>query len=121
MCIRDRFPTDEDLKTAFANSVLSNQHAKETLFTIALYQINTVLNDVTALSSNSFSVEHMMPKKWEQNWAKTLTSEQKNFRNQKLLTLGNLTIITKNLNSTLRNSAWSNKKKILQDLSLIHI
>lgn len=115
----NKFPTDEDLKTAFANSVLSNQHAKETLFTIALYQINTVLNDVTALSSNSFSVEHMMPKKWEQNWAKTLTSEQKNFRNQKLLTLGNLTIITKNLNSTLRNSAWSNKKKILQDNSAI--
>lgn len=115
----NKFPSDEELKTAFANAILSNQHAKETLFTIALYQVNTVLSDVTVLSSNSFSVEHMMPKKWQQNWAKDLSTEEKNNRNHKLLTLGNLTIITKNLNSTLRNSAWSNKKKILQDNSAL--
>lgn len=110
----NRFPSNEDLETAFANNVLSNQHAKETLFTIALYQINTVLHDVTALSSNSFSVEHMMPKQWQANWNKVMTPEEKNIRNQKLLTLGNLTIITKNLNSKLRNSSWSIKRNVLQ-------
>ncbi|QFG53541.1 DUF262 domain-containing protein [Chryseobacterium sp.] len=115
----NRFPSDEDLETAFANNVLSNQHAKETLFTIALYQINTVLHDVTALSSNSFSVEHMMPKQWQANWNKVMTPEEKNIRNQKLLTLGNLTIITKNLNSKLRNSSWSIKRNVLQENSAI--
>lgn len=115
----NKFPSDEELKTAFSNSVLSNQHAKQTLFTIALYQIKTVLHDMTALSSNSFSVEHIMPKKWEENWSIALTDDQKNFRNHKLHTLGNLTIITKNLNSKLRNSAWSNKKTILQTYSAL--
>ncbi|MCZ8297754.1 MAG: DUF262 domain-containing HNH endonuclease family protein [Flavobacterium sp.] len=113
----NRFPDDSDVKNAFANSILSNQHAKETLYIIALYQVKTVLNDVTVLSSNSFSVEHMMPKKWEQNWGSLSTQEEINHRNYKLLTFGNLTIITKNLNSKLRNSAWSNKKTVLQQYS----
>lgn len=113
----NRFPEDSDVKNAFANSILSNQHAKETLYIIALYQVKTLYNDVTALSSNSFSVEHMMPKKWEQHWNALDTQEEINHRNYKLLTLGNLTIITKNLNSKLRNSAWSNKKSVLQQFS----
>lgn len=113
----NRFPNDSDLKKAFANSILSNQHAKETLYIIALYQVKTLYNDVTALSSNSFSVEHMMPKKWEQHWNALDTQEEINHRNYKLLTFGNLTIITKNLNSKLRNSAWSNKKSVLQQFS----
>jgi uncharacterized protein with ParB-like and HNH nuclease domain len=114
----NRFPSDEDLINGFANSTLSNQHAKEILYIIALLQVNTVLNDVTKLSSNSFTLEHMMPKKWEENWGdKKLTSEQKLTRNQKLLTLGNLTIITGNLNSTLRNSSWNKKRAILQQFS----
>ncbi|MFV8373186.1 DUF262 domain-containing protein [Flavobacterium sp. LB2P74] len=116
-----RFPTDVEFKTGFANSNLSNQHAKEILFIITLFQINTVLNDLTALSSQAFSVEHMMPKQWKQNWNGVSTSEEINHRNFKLLTLGNLTIITKNLNSKLRNSAWLNKKTILNQFSTLPI
>lgn len=112
-----RFPSNEEFATGFANSVLSNQQTKEILFIISLFQINTVMNDVTTLSSNSFSLEHMMPKKWKENWMEDLTPEEENARNQKLLTFGNLTIITKNLNSKLRNSAWSNKREILTQYS----
>lgn len=115
----NRFPSDDDVKAAFANSVLSNQHAKQILFSIALYQVKTVLNDVTVLSSNSFSVEHMMPKKWEQNWNSIETQEEKNKRNFKLLTLGNLTIITKNLNSKLRNGSWSVKRDVMKQYSAL--
>lgn len=116
-----RFPTDEDFSDGFNNTMLSNQHAKEILFVITLYQINTVLNDVTTLSSNAFSVEHMMPKKWSENWYQDFTSEEIYNRNRKLLTLGNLTIITKNLNSKLRNSSWSNKQEILNQYSSLPI
>ncbi|QEE50703.1 DUF262 domain-containing protein [Flavobacterium alkalisoli] len=112
-----RFPSDEEFKTGFANSVFSNQYSKEFLFIITLYHVNTVLHDITSLSSESFSVEHIMPKKWQSNWQANLTPEEKNYRNQKLLTLGNLTIITRNLNSKLRNSAWAVKKEILTEYS----
>ena len=86
-----------------------------------LIQINTVLNDLTALSSSAFSVEHMMPKKWAENWYQEFTPEEIYNRNRKLLTLGNLTIITKNLNSKLRNSSWSNKQTILNEYSTLPI
>ena len=112
-----RFPSDDDFRNGFHHTKLSNQHAREILFIITLYQINTVLNDLTALSSHAFSTEHMMPKKWTENWYIELTPEQIFERDQKLLTLGNLTIITKNLNSKLRNSAWSNKKAVLNQYS----
>jgi uncharacterized protein with ParB-like and HNH nuclease domain len=115
----NRFPSDEDLKTAFAISILSNQHAKETLYNIALYQVQNVLNDLSSLSSKSFSVEHMMPKKWEQNWNSVTTQDEINTRNYKLLTLGNLTVITKNLNSKLRNSSWINKREVLSQYSAL--
>jgi uncharacterized protein with ParB-like and HNH nuclease domain len=116
-----KFPTDEDFKNGFTDSKLSNQHAKEILFMITLYQINTVLNDVTVLSSNAFSVEHIMPKKWQENWSQEFTSEEIYNRDKKLLTLGNLTIITKNLNSKLRNSAWDNKRVVLNEYSSLPI
>jgi len=115
----NRFPSDEEVNTAFANSILSNQHAKQILFSIALYQIKTVMNDVTVLSSNSFSVEHIMPKKWEENWNSIHSQEEKNKRDFKLLTLGNLTIITKNLNSKLRNGSWLIKRDALKQYSTL--
>ncbi|WGK65675.1 DUF262 domain-containing protein [Croceiramulus getboli] len=116
-----RFPSDEDFRNGFHNTKLSNQQAREILFLISLYQINTVLNDLTALSCNAFSTEHIMPKKWSENWFKDLTPEESFERNRKLLTLGNLTIITKNLNSKLRNSAWENKRSILNQYSSLPI
>ena len=51
-----------------------------------------------------------MPKKWENNWSNSLSNEEKINRNKKLLTLGNLTIITQSLNSTIRDANWENKK-----------
>lgn len=114
----NRFPSDEDVRNGFANSILSNQHAREVLYVIALFQVNTVLRDISKLSSNSFTLEHMMPKMWVENWSdRKLTSEEKLTRNHKLLTLGNLTIITGNLNSTLRNSSWKKKRAVLQQHS----
>jgi hypothetical protein len=38
------------------------------------------------------------------------SQEEIDNRNRKLLTLGNLAIITKSLNSTIRDSSWSRKK-----------
>ncbi len=52
-----------------------------------------------------------MPKKWENHWGKLSNQEDKIKRNRKLLTLGNLTIITQALNSTIRDANWTVKRK----------
>lgn len=114
----NRFPTDDEVKKAFHECVLSNKQAGEILYIIALKDIDSEYSDSKTLSSKSFSVEHMMPKKWEEHWNdETLNDLGKYQRTQKLKTLGNLTLITKNLNSKLRNQAWETKKATLKEYS----
>lgn len=118
----NKFPSDLDFKTAFSNEAISNANAREILYCISLYQIYNPKNDVNKLSSSSYSVEHMMPQKWETNWSKEGMSEQaKILRNKKLKTLGNLTLVTKSLNSSLKNAAWDKKKKALKKYSFLKI
>ena len=120
--ITNKFPDNSDLKYALNNSILSNQNAREILFIISLKQINTGYNDRDKLSLKSYSTEHIMPKKWEENWKnKEFTDEEKWQRNFKLKTLGNLTITTGKLNSKLKNSSWNNKKEILKKFSSLPI
>ena len=52
-----------------------------------------------------------MPKKWSNNWGSLSTQDEIINRNRKLLTLGNLTIITQSLNSSIRDSNWKTKKE----------
>ena len=114
----NRLPTKVEVKEAFHTNVLSNKQAGAILYIIALKDIDSEYSDTKTLSSNSFSVEHMMPKKWEENWSESNFDELSKFkRNQKILTIGNLTLITKNLNSKLRNQSWANKKLPLKEYS----
>lgn len=114
----NRFPSELEIKESFKGSVISNKQAGELLFIIALKDLDSEYSDSKTLSSKSFSVEHIMPKKWEENWEEPDFDELAKFkRKQKLLTLGNLTLITKNLNSKLRNQAWEDKKKTLKEYS----
>jgi len=58
-----------------------------------------------------YSLEHIMPKKWKNHWGKNLDEEAARKRYQALLKLGNLTIITSSLNSSIRDQSWEIKKK----------
>ncbi len=120
--ITNKFPDNKDFKYAFNNSILSNQNAREILYIISLKQINTGFNDRDKLSLKSYSTEHIMPKKWEENWkSKEFTEEEKWQRNSKIKILGNLTITTGKLNSKLKNSSWTDKKEILKQYSTLPI
>ena len=51
-----------------------------------------------------------MPKKWRNQWAFSGDSAAADARDRKLLTLGNLTIITQALNASIRDADWPTKK-----------
>ena len=53
---------------------------------------------VAMLGFNSYSLEHLMPKKWRNNWGIAIDPENRDFL---LQTLGNLAIITASLNSAM--------------------
>ena len=51
-----------------------------------------------------------MPKKWRNKWPAPASQSLVEERNRKLLTLGNLTIITQALNTSIRDADWETKK-----------
>lgn len=115
----NKFPTDEEFKDAFQNTTLVNKYSREVLYCIALYQLNHDFTDNGKLNLDGFSVEHMMPKKWRNNWDNLPVGTDENFRDYKLLTLGNLTLVKGKLNSSMRDSNWEKKKESLRIFSTL--
>ncbi len=108
-------PSESDLKEGFHTSKLTNKQAAGILYMIESKIRNRDIQSTTLLGLNKYSLEHMMPKKWENNWGELKTEEERINRNKKLLTLGNLTIITSSLNSSIRDANWEIKKKGKKD------
>lgn len=63
------------------------------------------------LGFDSYSLEHLLPQKWEAEWDFDGDEQAKAERNKVLKTLGNLAIITQGLNSSVSNAPWDIKKK----------
>lgn len=103
-------PTDSELKEGFKQSKLINSQAAGILYFIESKIRDRAKHSTSLLGLNRYSLEHIMPKKWENNWGKLLNEQDKINRNRKLLTLGNLTIITASLNSSIRDGNWDVKR-----------
>lgn len=103
------FPNDDSLESGFQNNNLTNQQAKAILYSIE-ESIRTTKDSTKLLSFNDYSVEHIMPKKWRNNWDTGLSDKKAEQRDSALLKLGNLTIITTYLNSSIRDADWATKK-----------
>jgi len=77
---------------------------------------------------SNLSIEHIMPQKWEENWALLSDSNDVNElqklsenRNGQIHKIGNLTILTQPLNSSISNSSWDVKKVAISETSLLEI
>ena len=69
-----------------------------------------LLCSMVLLGFKGYSLEHLMPKKWRNNWAPCETEELAKKRDSCLLTLGNLAIIPQPLNASIRDANWTVKK-----------
>ncbi len=103
-------PSDDDVEEGFKSSKLINKQTTGILYFIESKIRDTKKHSTALLGLDRYSLEHLMPKKWENNWDTGLTEEEKYRRNNKLLTLGNLAIITSSLNTSIRDADWQTKK-----------
>ena len=103
-------PMDDELERGFKYSKLVNKQATGILYFIESKLRNRSLYSTAMLGLKSYSLEHVMPKKWGNNWPATVTQQEKDERNSALMTIGNLTIIPSSLNSSIRDSNWETKK-----------
>lgn len=103
-------PINDELERGFKYSKLVNKQATGILYFIESKLRNRSLHSTAMLGLKSYSLEHVMPKKWENNWPAVATQQEKEERNAALMTIGNLTIIPSSLNSSIRDSNWEIKK-----------
>ena len=109
---------DSDIRT-YINKV-KDDTAKMLLFCIELYQRQGDLYDISALEYR-YSLEHIMPRSWQRHWGPipivdsdgnnyTADSEEGvAYRDSHIQSLGNMTLLTTNLNSSIRNAGFSTK------------
>ena len=102
-------PSDAEVRTAFEESCLYNLQSKGVLYLLES-AIRPSMSSTALLGFNQYTLEHMMPKKWRNKWG-ALDEEAAAQRDRKLLTLGNLAIITHSLNASIRDADWTTKKQ----------
>lgn len=79
-------------------------------FTMTSLDADQTMITTALLGFNNYSLEHLMPKKWRNNWGACATEDDAKKRDSLLLTLGNLAIIPQALNASIRDAAWNVKK-----------
>ncbi len=73
----------------------------------------------------NLTIEHVMPQAWRNNWQ--LPNDMEDYaqsereRDHIVHTIGNLTLVTKRLNSTLSNAPWHEKRKTLGEHSVLFL
>lgn len=111
--------SDFEIKQYLSNT--KDDAAKMVLFCIELFRRRTAAVDVKVLEY-VYTLEHIMPQKWERNWSEVsimengvildpTSSDAKQIRNYAIQSLGNKTLLTTNLNSSVKNAAFTTKIK----------
>ena len=71
---------------------------------------------------STWTVEHIMPQSWERNWPVLENIEEAvESRNQAVKEIGNLTLVTTKLNSSLSNDPWSKKKETIRNHTALRL
>ena len=104
------YPDDDAVKTCFHDEYrLTSLQARG-----ILYLLETGMwpeeSSVTMFGFKTYSLEHLMPKKWRNHWGRLESEEEERHRDMVLLTLGNLAVIPQKLNGSISDSEWSAKK-----------
>lgn len=106
----NRMPLNDEVVAGFNESWLTNRYALGILYLLESKIRDRRLHSTQLLGINKYSLEHIMPKKWRNHWTFSGDRIAAAIRDRKLLTLGNLTVITQALNSTIHDADWQTKK-----------
>ena len=103
----EEFPDNKQFEKGFMESILISSYAKSILYLLELSMRNAKTS-TALLPFKSYEIEHIMPKKWEEHWP--LNGIDERVRNEKKLTMGNLTIVSPKLNKSFSNLSWKEKR-----------
>ena len=124
-----RWPSDEEFAIALADASLYKLVYRARLKSLLVGLENHLQSGLTEsgklLSStdSKLNIEHVMPQQWGKHWPLPdhHTEEDLARRTSAVHQLGNLTLVTAKLNSSLSNNAWESKKSTIQKHSLLRL
>ena len=74
----------------------------------------------TRIKRSKYAIEHVMPQSWQKNWPLP-TDVSEYDRDKTIQKLGNLTLLTSKLNSSVSNSGWFEKKQAFNEHDLLQL
>lgn len=123
--LQRQYPSDHRIRqAAYTQKLYENRQATRQKVTMLLESINLHLSRkinsgaVTVLDGEP-TIEHVMPQTLDEAWQAELGENYEQIHEQYLNTLGNLTLVTAEWNSSLSNSAFKFKKEKLAHHGLL--
>lgn len=117
------WPTDANLTDALAMSpiyrTLSRARLRMVLEAIENKLRSSMVEEQVA--RGVLTIEHVLPQSWHKNWPSDGTAEAEERRRLLVHSLGNLTLVTKRLNPSLSNAAWTQKREALNNHSVLRL
>lgn len=121
-----RWPNDSEFQEAWQKleaykRIKPQIRLRMVLEAIEIQRRTSNMTEDLRLPKKKLSIEHIMPRGWTTvNWPLPGdTQESKDVRGSLLHTIGNLTLVTGSLNSSLSNDPWVKKIKTLQKYSIL--
>ena len=120
------WPDDRRIKDFLSiNAMPGNSARKKMILEAIEISQRPPMTESLGVTSN-LTVEHLLPQSWnEEGWPlpnqKMDKSEATGIRSGHVQLIGNLTLATKELNSSMSNRSWENKRKALNQFSALFI
>lgn len=106
------WPSDDQLKQGFLDEpIYTNIQARGILYMMESKIRNQGRHATQLRGFKEYTIEHLMPKKWDETKWPLSDTVTVDFRNKKIHTIGNLAIIPHRLNSAISNAKWLDKKE----------
>ena len=111
------WPTDSMLHENLVGTPFRATVGRQTMVLVAI-ESHLRSDKTEAMSEASLTREHIMPQSWERNWplaeGKSGDEEAIQAREQAVKEIGNLTLVTGKLNTSLSNAPWNQKIETLK-------
>ena len=122
-----RWPTDKDLEHALTTQPLYRLLTRGRL-RLVLEGVEEKYRESShaeqTLVPKNLTIEHILPQTWQTHWPLPDNNNEHEVhqnRNQLLHTIGNLTLVTGQLNSVASNAPWKDKREILEEHSVLYL
>ena len=99
----------KEIKHAVNNTVYINRQALGFLYMIESRLRSETKTATQLLGLESYTLEHLLPKKWKETWEQPADPEVVKETDEALYTFGNLAIIPGALNTSISNAPWQTK------------